>query len=388
MKKSTKVRIRPEEGELREDGQPATREDKRRQALAVCIGLERAERMAGAETLTEQAVKKLLGEILERATGTGLRTTTTEEWLKQWLGEKRKVRSGATIARYAHCIQDFLASLGRRARLPLEVVTVADILKYRDSELGGGRAPATARLNVVVLSAAFNAARRRGMIDRNPCEAVEHPPEERAERQSFTREQVAALAAAADGDWRAAILCGFYTGARLGDIAALKWENVDIENRVIRFRPKKTAARGKDVVIPIHPDLERELMKRPGVGKAPLFPRLAGKKTGGAHGLSRAFAGIMERAGIRPEIIRHTDRGRRNTTLSFHSLRHAFVSCLANAGVGVEMRQVLAGHASAAMNLVYTHRELDPLRAAVSVLPSVVEDSAEDVGRTKKRGKR
>ena len=44
---------------------------------------------------------------------------------------------------------------------------------------------------------------------------------------------------------------------------------------------------------------------------------------------------------------------------------------MANAGVAQELRQKLTGHASAAMNAKYTHHELDALRAAVAVLPSV-----------------
>lgn len=57
--------------------------------------------------------------------------------------------------------------------------------------------------------------------------------------------------------------------------------------------------------------------------------------------------------------------------LSFHSLRHAFVSALANAGVSPDMRQALAGHSTAAMSENYTHRGLDPLRAAIALLPPV-----------------
>ena len=41
------------------------------------------------------------------------------------------------------------------------------------------------------------------------------------------------------------------------------------------------------------------------------------------------------------------------------------------AGVAQELRQKLTGHASAEMNAQYTHHELESLRAAVSVIPSI-----------------
>jgi integrase len=79
----------------------------------------------------------------------------------------------------------------------------------------------------------------------------------------------------------------------------------------------------------------------------------------------------MRKAGVRGAIIRHTLKGRGNTTKSFHSLRHSFNSQLASAGVARELRQVLTGHASERMNELYTHREVEPLRAAIAALPKV-----------------
>jgi integrase len=79
----------------------------------------------------------------------------------------------------------------------------------------------------------------------------------------------------------------------------------------------------------------------------------------------------MARAGIEGKITPHTARGRANSSLSFHSLRHSFNSAMANAGVPVEIRQKLTGHASAEMNAIYTHHELEPLRAAVAKLPAL-----------------
>jgi integrase len=84
------------------------------------------------------------------------------------------------------------------------------------------------------------------------------------------------------------------------------------------------------------------------------------------------FKRIMERAGIRGRMLREAvGAGRSQSSLSFHSLRHTFNAALANAGVAVEIRQKLTGHASAEMNAQYTHHELEALRAAVSVIPHI-----------------
>jgi integrase len=85
-----------------------------------------------------------------------------------------------------------------------------------------------------------------------------------------------------------------------------------------------------------------------------------------------AFKRVMERAGIKGRMLREANgAGRSQSSLSFHSLRHSFNSAMANAGVALEVRQKLTGHSSADMNRVYTHHELEPLRAAVAVIPSL-----------------
>ena len=80
----------------------------------------------------------------------------------------------------------------------------------------------------------------------------------------------------------------------------------------------------------------------------------------------------MEQAGILADAARpRNGKGRAISKLSFHSFRHGFNSAMANAGIAQEIRQKLTGHATAEMNAVYTHHELDPLRAAVRVIPSI-----------------
>jgi integrase len=63
--------------------------------------------------------------------------------------------------------------------------------------------------------------------------------------------------------------------------------------------------------------------------------------------------------------------GRTLSSLSFHSLRHWFNSAMANAGISQEVRQKLTGHTSAETNKIYTHHDLEPLRAAIATIPSL-----------------
>jgi len=369
LQKSTKITVKPFKGEKRKDGSPKTAADKRSEALEVCLAIERSENHAKNGTLTEQQAKKIIGEILERTTGEPLHNYKVRDWMNHWLDMKEQVRAGKTMDRYRQVIRDFIASLGNRANLALAHLMSKDILAYRNSIIAAKKTPRTANLSVKVVSAALNAAVRQRIIESNPATALESLPEKGEEKDTFTSTQVGKLVRAASGDWRGAILLGYYTGARLSDVANMRWSAIDWSNKVIRFTPSKTK---KPVAIPLHRDLEHELLKKPGIGKATLFPSLAGKGTGGKHGLSGRFGAIMEKAGIEGKRTR-AGGGRTLSSLSFHSLRHSFNSAMANAGISQELRQKLTGHTSAETNKIYTHHELEALRAAVAVIPRIGE---------------
>jgi integrase len=280
---------------------------------------------------------------------------------------KEQVRSGKTMDRYRQVIRDFTASIGNRANLALSHIRPKDILAYRNSIIAANKTPRTANLSVKVVSAAFNAAVRQHILESNPATVLESLPVRVEEKGTFTPAQVSKLMRTAEGDWRAAILLGYCTGARLSDVANMRWDAVDWRNKIIRFTPSKTK---RPVMIPLHSQLERVLLKRAGIGKAAIFPELAGKGTGGRHGLSGRFVAIMEKAGIEAKRTKASG-GRTLSNLSFHSLRHSFNSAMANAGIAQEIRQKLTGHTSAETNKVYTHHELETLRVAVAAVPSL-----------------
>jgi integrase len=345
----------------------STKLTNKKKALEVALALDHGEHLARSGAFTEARLRELFDQTLERVIGAPVQHYTAETWLHWWHERKEEARP-ASAERYGQVVRDFIESLGPRAQLPLEHIADKDILAFRNRETKRGLSNKSANLAVKMVSMAFHDALRQGKIKFNPCVGLDPLEEDSAEREPFTIDEIKRLLRVAPGDWEAAILFAYFTGARLSDVANMPWSAIDLDKRLISFTPKKTK-RGKRVLrIPLHPDLEKQLLKHPGVGNAPLFPSLVGRVTGGAHGLSADFAAIMRKAGVHGEIIRHTAKGRGNRTKSFHSLRHSFNSALANAGVDRELRQVLTGHASEKMNEIYTHREVEPLRAAIGML--------------------
>jgi len=210
-----------------------------------------------------------------------------------------------------------------------------------------------------------------GFVPINPVAAVEPLRDRSAKsgREPFTAQEAVKLVHAAKGDWKGAVILGATSGLRLSDVANLYWESVDLDARLLRIETQKT---GRVVVLPMHPDFANWLSARPrGIGKAPVFPDLAGKAIDGGGGLSVQFRNIVTAAGITGRVVTREGKGRSTNSKTFHGLRHSFISQLANADVASEIRQKLAGHASASAHRIYTHHEIETLRVAVEKLPGL-----------------
>ena len=351
----------------------STKTNDRRKALEFCLLLEKAAMKARRNELTAAQGRKLIAEMVTISSGEQMSAHTVRGWFEEWLSNRKASAGKRAVARYHQVLDAFLAHLGGRVTMPLTAVSPRDIIAFRDRLRAEGRtANTTNALIRETLGLPFSAALRLGHIPINPCDAVD-PIKDRAEarasgREPFTGDEVSALVVHAEGDWKGSILLGATSGLRLSDIANLRWEALDLEARLLRLQTRKT---GAIVVVPLHTGFLDWLVGRPrGIGKAHIFPALAGRNTAGGAGLSAQFRDIMRGAGVTGRAsIPGGKKGRTRNSKSFHSLRHHFVSQLANQGVAPDIRQKLAGHSSAAVHGIYSHHELETLRQAVAKLP-------------------
>lgn len=364
--KSTKLEHSPKPADPKERVEQAGKN--KRLATEIALRLEEAER----GNVVESHLRKVLAEISERVNNQRLEFAVTRTFLNDWSDRAERTKSSATAARYKGTIKKFLESLGPKAEAALADITPQDVQKFVSNRLEGGRNATTVMVDLKTLNAPFALAMRQGLILTNPVPAADAPKAEKESREPFTWEQVGKLIKHAEGEWKTAIMLGAFTGQRLGDCTSLTWDCVDLEKQQLRFRPQKTRNKKRDLILPIHPDLEKHLMDLPEQKGQPLCPDLSKAKIGGRSGLSRQFQGIMKKAKIEGHSIQAGgEEGRVFNKLSFHSLRHTYVSQLANAGIAPDVRQLLSGHADDKSHAVYTHTKLDTLRKAIETLPRI-----------------
>jgi integrase len=345
----------------------STKQTDRSKALEIALSFERAERMAGQDMLTEVQCRKVLGDILGRCgTGETLRLNSIAGYFETWLKNKRVGEGSAKLYRIA--VSSLLASLGERAKRPLETLSVDDIESWVTG-LADQNAPATVWLYGGIIRGALTKARKTGLVLSNVAEAVELPGRKGITRGTFTGTEVRILIDAAEGEWKTLVLVAYYTGARLSDCAVMRWADIDLANGVWTHKQGKT---GQIVSVPLHPGLRAGLEQIATGDKAQEFvmPGLAEEATGGRHGLSDTSKNLVLKAGLDLQTVQGAG-GRQQNKRTFHALRHSFTSALANAGVMPELRMKLTGHTNADVHRGYTHHEIETLRQAVEKVPNI-----------------
>jgi integrase len=351
----------------------STRKTVHRDALKIALLWEDAAIAARNGELTQAASVKILRDLMEQTTRETLKVPSIRETLDGYLAATTATGGAAsTIVRYRPFFNRFLAHIGEtRARASVASASVAEIERWRNSELAAGMSGKSTNMGLGILRAAFNAAKRRGEILHNPCDAIANVAARSDEREPFTDEEVTRLLRAAIGtDWQGAILVGVWSGLRLADVANLIWGQLDLATGILTATPAKT---DKPIKQPMAAELRDYLSTLPaGVGKRPVFPTLHGRVTGSLGGLSNEFSRMMARAEVVAPMGREKKgRGRQVRTKSFHSLRHTFVSRLANADVSADVRKALAGHDTDEAHARYTHLAFTKQTEALAKLSAI-----------------
>lgn len=181
---------------------------------------------------------------------------------------------------------------------------------------------------------------------------------------AFTGADVARILDACRGtEWELASLISLWTGLRLGDVCALRWEEVDFSEGVIRASPSKTRRHGIKVAIPLSAELA-DALARGGVSEGPILPGLCAAYPHPERAPCGPFSAVLERAGL---------KGRR-----FHDFRHTFASRLADAGASTDAIKKLGGWNVDATALRYQHSDrIGELREAIQAVERVQRNGRE-----------
>lgn len=217
------------------------------------------------------------------------------------------------------------------------------------------------------------------LLDRNPMNSASVPKlapvgiKKKTKRLPFTSDELKTIFTTFPFPWREMAMVSFYTGGqRIGDIATLKWENVDFEKGYINMWRKKQKSEAQIPMIPLLRDI---LLKLKVDGEIYVFPYAAQMKARSSSYLSTAFSNLLCLAGITAVEKEKTDGKRRVSQKCFHSLRHSAVSVIrSDPRFTADLSREVVGHASDAVERgYYTADDELKLQALQALADSVTQ---------------
>jgi integrase len=239
-----------------------------------------------------------------------------------------------------------------------------------------GSSPRTIRYALHVVRIVFNYAIDEGLFSgENPARekrknqvsgktiGVIYPQEDNTKNRYLTRQEAECLLselALRSQEVHDMAFLSLYTGMRFGEVASLKWSDVDLFQGLIMLRNTKS---GKNRPAYMNPGVQKMFARRgPGAPEELVFPaRRTDNKP--HYMISHIYYDTVKKMfnqGI-------TDKKK---WVNFHTLRHTFASWLVENGTDIYLVKDLLGHHDLKMTERYAHIGENQLKQAVMKLQS------------------
>ena len=241
-------------------------------------------------------------------------------------------------------------------------ISTMDLRGYVAAMHEAGYAKSSIARRMASLRSFFRFAQREGHVSANPAKPLRNPRPERVLPHCLTTDEIQRLLEAPSsrrplGLRDRAILETMYSaGLRVGELIALRDQDLDLEAGLARVRGKgrkeRLAHLGSYALKALRQWLSVRQLATPDAagGTAPVFTNRFGRRL-----TTRSVGRMLEK------LLAQTGLDKRTTP---HTLRHSFATHLLDRGADIRSVQELLGHKSLVTTQIYTHVSTAGLRAA------------------------
>jgi len=247
--------------------------------------------------------------------------------------------------RYVCNIKEFIGNK------PAKDVNTFDLEKMKSVLKKRGKAPKTIHHALSLVRTVFNRCLLWGeYVGENPAIKVSYPKIADNDRVRFlsfdeVKTLLDELSKLPNKDTRDLTIMAAFTGARYGELANLKWADIDFTGGFITFLNTKN---GKTRTVPISSNISKMLLNRKSEKSFPyqlIFPSNKGT-------VRLQTPDVFDDVASR---LFNEDVSDRRQRVCFHTLRHSYISWLIMSGADLRTVQQISGHETLTMLKRYSH---------------------------------
>ena len=220
-------------------------------------------------------------------------------------------------------------------------VTPEIALAYLQTNYGGDGKGKSFNNNKTVCNTVFRLLLIDAGMSDSPFAKIPNRRHVSKHQRPFTEDEYRRICRVAPEPWKSACIFAWYTGMREETVFNARWDQ--IAGDVLTTKPGKTARFGREVQIPLHPEIMKRLAWLPHTNEF-----ILGLTREQRHGdeFHRAFGKILDAAGI----ARDSD-----DTVNFNCFRDSFITRCDEHGVPRHATRGVAGQKSDQTTDLYSH---------------------------------
>lgn len=315
---------------------------------------------------------------------------TLQEWYDIWIDTFCKgVVKDYTVQGYAQRFKIYiLPELGKMKLSEISTVTCQQLINklYTDgrsrgrTKKGNGLSLYTVKGIKRALNICLQKAVDVDLLLKNPCTKVKIPNGKKPEMKTLKKEELTAfLEETKKFDCYEFYYLELTTGMRLGEICALEWDDLDIENKTVSVNKSVRCENGKIVIsTPKTKNSVRTiklcdecvnlligLKEKQLVKSKYMFPSPITGELRDTAAVTRKLHRIQDKAGL-PRI-------------RFHDLRHSFATLSLEQGIDIKTVSHMLGHTDAGFTMnTYMHVTDDMQQSAANTIGSLLDESTKN----------
>lgn len=353
--------------------------------LPTVDGRRKTMRRSGFDT--KKKAKDELGKVLDRQ-GRNIKQDdrqTVADYLARWIDEQRQALKPTTLLNYERYVRlDIVPALGAHR---LEHLHHDHVRRFADDLEAAGRGAVTRRRIMATLSSALSDAVKQHRLTHNPAQHITVAQGQKDERQPWSAAETVRFLEQAAHDRLGPlfeVIAG--CGLRRGEALALRWQDVDIEGRVLQVRRTLSTVNGRlmftepkttgsaagvglsgRVVEALKAQSARQAVERAEWDEAYEDNDLVFARENGAplrpENVLRRFRALSSAAGLRP--------------IRVHDLRHGAATLMIANGVPLPMVSKTLRHSKLGITVdLYGHHTRDAAHAAADAMGSALDAAA------------